>query len=129
MYGLSDLFADRSKLKKANAVYDAALAKLEAPSLPLTDSDRLAIDYLKSSVRSGDVLCMSSETYTLATTRALIPAAGAVSDTPAWIKVLKQKPNSIPIDGGGIFLEIIDPRPESRTQVKSTGHLVSSRTS
>ena len=117
LFGRKDLFADRSRLRKANASHDAAIASLEPAGVALSDSNKLAIDFFKSSVKAGDVICMPQRSLDLAQYK---QAPVAVDHGHAdWLKLFKQKPVSIASIAASVFLEIIDNRPESKAQVKS----------
>lgn len=116
MYDRKILFADRSGLRKAKALLDSAISTVDAPRVSLTDSQKLAIDYVKSSVRNGDIISIPLASYQLAQASENPPALHY--DHAKWLSTFKQKPFAI--GGGDVFLEIVDTRPESKTQVRNT---------
>ena len=118
-FGLTDLFADRTAQRKSNAIQDKTLAKLEvATVLPIRDDERLMIEYVKSSVKAGDVLALPTPLFQTAVSTEPSPPSPVVDDE-VHLKLLKQVPLGAEVND--IWLEIIDPRPESKTQVKIIG--------
>ena len=92
MYGRSDLFKDRSALRRANVLHDAAVSALEAAVIA-TESSRLAVDYLKGSLKIGDVVNIPRCSFELAQSADVI--APVDHDHSSWLKVLKQKPEGM----------------------------------
>ena len=116
LFGRSDLFADRSVIRKSNTLHDSATAYLEPAIVAPTESQKLAIDFFKSSVKVGDVISITQHAFDIAQSDQ-VPIADDY-DHGSWMKLFKQKP--ISIADGSVFLEIIDSRPESKAQVKSS---------
>ena len=114
VYGPREHFVDRSIARRADALHNRTMMKLEC-SKPIKDGMRLMLEYFKSSMVAGDVICVPQHLYTLAKTTEP-HAPGLDIDQSKIVQLFKKKAANV--DATGVFLEVIDARPESKTRVK-----------
>ena len=122
--GAEDKFRDVSELRRADLAFVKLMNKAEQAALPADEhigsQTKLAIEYFKSSFLVGDIVSVPNDLFTCAQLSAPPPVLMPEISDAHYVATLRLKGVEFTPQGSS-FIQVVDPRPESKTKVQIAG--------